>query len=376
MPTFRARYVADCARCGKPIEVGQYMSWNPRGETKKTHFDCDNVNASPNGNGTETAPDGNGTETTPAQVDLVSAIVSAVQPHIKAQVNADDVKRIALETIQSELANFQSPIQSIEVRNVDSGAVNRIDTPHRQFPKLLGLAQARMDTYLYGVSGGGKTTAAKHVADALSLPFYAISLNIQSTPSLLIGFKTANGEYAETDFYKWYVNGGVFLFDEYDNTSGNLQTTLNTALDNRVCSFPNGLAKRHPDAICFAAGNTVGLGANGTYSSRQVMDSAARERFIFLKWEYDIALESVLVKRINSKNGDLWHTWIQLVRHHVESLNLKVLVSPRATLKGAKLLLDSAYTIEEVADMTLFKGIDADTRSKVLASNPLPKMMR
>jgi cobaltochelatase CobS len=372
---FPARYSGVCSVCTNPINVGQYISWDRRGAERKTwHLNCADPDAIPAAN-VSTAPSSahipvsgsvNGSD---AIIALASAILPLIQADLSGKVDEAKVREI----VESELAGMQATKTVIIDTRTDT-TVTLDELTHKLFPKLVSLLSADSNVYLYGASGGGKTTAARQAAKALNLPFYMISLNIQSTPSLLMGYKNAGGEYVDTEFYRWYRDGGVFLFDEYDNTSGNLQTALNTALDNGHAAFPIGQVSRHPNAVCIAAGNTVGLGANGTYNSRQLMDGAAQERFEFLGWEYDTELETSAARAANPKHGEIWALWVQLVRAYVAKLSLRLVVSPRASIKGARLLTLGTFTPEEISDLVLFKGIDSDTRGKVLAANPFPKL--
>lgn len=391
MQGFPARYAGTCGNCNKAINLGQQISWNRRGVKKTFHVDCQNPDAKPTSTPDTTEP----TETdmlndlsevvtlerVPAKdmkdstgQDAILALAMAIQPLIARDLNAKVDETKVRQIVAAEIAKLDQPTATLVINKRTDTEVKIDGLTHKMFAKLLALVSADANVYLYGAAGGGKTSAARQVSNALGLPFYMISLNIQSTPSLLFGYKNANGEYVETEFYKWYRDGGIFLFDEYDNTSGNLQTALNTALDNGHAAFPVGQVARHKDAICIAAGNTVGLGANGVYNSRQLMDGAARERFEFLAWDYDTKLETQLAKQANPKHGEVWALWVQVVRAYMASLNLKLVVSPRASLKGAKLLTLNTFTAEEIADLVLFKGIDKDTRSKVLTSNPLPRL--
>jgi len=235
---------------------------------------------------------------------------------------------------------------------------------------LLTLVRAGVNVWLHGAAGGGKSTVAEQVANALDLAFSHISLNVQSQPSLLMGFIGANGQYVRTEFRNRYEHGGIMLLDEIANASGNLLTSTNTALANGSCAFPDGVVKRHPNFVCIAADNTAGNGANGTYSSRNKVDGATRERFVFLEWEYDDHLTRQVTLGIHAQS-EAWLAWTFRARETVRNLNLNLIVSPRAAIDGARLLrVGLPYAL--VADAVVFKGIDTDTRTKVLSNVNLP----
>jgi len=110
--------------------------------------------------------------------------------------------------------------------------------------------------YLYGAPGGGKTTAAKLIAAALKTPLYALALNAATPEYRLTGYLDATGTYRTTGFRRGYENGGLVLLDEIDNASGNLLTSLNTALENGFLEFPDGTVLAHPEFHLIATGNT------------------------------------------------------------------------------------------------------------------------
>jgi hypothetical protein len=59
-----------------------------------------------------------------------------------------------------------------------------------------------------------------------------------------------------------------------------------------------------------------------------------------------------------------WLTHVQMMRDKIEKAKLRHIVSPRATVTGAKLLA-AGWPWREVEDAVLFKGLDADSRAKL-----------
>jgi hypothetical protein len=137
-------------------------------------------------------------------------------------------------------------------------------------------------------------------------------------------------------------------------------------------AFPNGLAEKHPDFVLIATGNTCGKGANPMFPERRPFDAAFSERFSFIEWDYDVNLEKAVTLAINSKAID-WHRWVLKAREYCKKNHPRVLVTPRASFKGAEYLLDSGWDYGTIADMVVFKGLDADTRKAIIAANPFPK---
>ena len=326
---------------------------------------------------------------------LAETIADAIFPKVEGRINqkldekVESVEAILDSKVKEALDNH---IRRIVIQTPEGKEYQVDGLTHMQFDDVFAIVLASLDepperrtnVYLYGGAGGGKTSIAKQIAETIEklmkekdpdakFPFRHISLNMQSQPSLLIGYRDANGQYVETDYYRWFTEGGLFLFDEWDNTNGNLQTSMNTGLANGEMAFPCGIVKRHKNAIAIAAGNTPMLGANSTYASRVQADGAARERFVFVEFHYDEKLERQASLNENPKAVD-WVNWVQSVRKSVVDLKVNLVVSPRASIFGAKLLRLGKFTSDKIADMVLFKGIDKDTRTKVLNKCPLPKI--
>jgi cobaltochelatase CobS len=391
--------------CGKAFTAGvDKVTWAPSIEGKYMHSECyfktkafkdaqakrEERTAHNGGNGhshvasVTIEDEGSVTQKphTPAMTgngDILGILASAILPMIKDEVKAKvDPKQIESQIETAVKAAIQNHSRTIVVNDKAANETREIKgLTHRQYPELLAIVNTGLYPYMYddketgniGGPGAGKTTAAHQVSEALNRQFGHISLNMQTSPSAILGYMDAHGKYVRTPFRDAYENGHVFLFDELDNANGNLLTSLNTALANGSMAFPDGIIIRHDNFVCIAAGNTAGRGANAMHNSRQVLDEASRERFVFLGWGYDEELERKAALAYN-KDANAWVTWIQKVRNTVASLGLRLVVSPRASINGAKLLKTGLNT-KEIANAVLFKGIDADTKAKVLASNPL-----
>jgi len=131
-----------------------------------------------------------------------------------------------------------------------------LGTQHIQFENLLKYVQAKVNVYLVGSAGSGKTTAAKNIAKALDIPFYftgAIASEFKLT-----GFINAQGTIVSTEFRRAYENGGLFLFDEIDASYPQAILAFNAALANDFMDFPDKKIERHKDFYCVAAANTYG----------------------------------------------------------------------------------------------------------------------
>lgn len=231
-----------------------------------------------------------------------------------------------------------------------------LGTVHKATPRILRALAAGLNVYLHGPAGSGKTTAGRKCAEALGVPFYTAA-KVESE-YLLLGFKDARGETVRTQFREAYEHGGVFLFDELDASAPGAVVALNMALANGICPFPDGNVQRHQDFYCIAAGNTKLTGANRQYVGRSQLDAASVDRFYFLEFGYDNALE------LSIASNRAWALHVQAVRAAIEERGLNHLVTPRATFDGCKALA-AGDTWEEAEQACIFKGLDADTIDQI-----------
>jgi cobaltochelatase CobS len=362
---FQARQQYTCADCAQTIQIGEKYTWTRTGERKYFHLAC--------------AP--SAVTTSAEKPDTLAAtLADALAAYMPQQTTAVDLPAIEalIDARVNELAaNF---VHSISVTHTAGAPAVSIANAHKTMPKLLKHVAARRHVYMVGGPGTGKSTAAHQVSEALGFCDHAAgrctfafkSLTIQSSTAEVFGYRNmVNGEYVETDFFRAYVNGGVFCFDEIDNASGNLQAALNTALENGHASFPHGMFKRHADFVLVAAGNTNGMGGSAAFPDRRPMDTAFRDRFAFLDWDYDTKMERGVARGINPENGDIWADWIFAVRAYCAKEYPRLVCSPRATFGGASMLLDG-FTAGECAHARVFKGLDADSVTRILAAVPLP----
>ncbi len=194
------------------------------------------------------------------------------------------------------------PTVSTPTVNVPKTIQESTSTDHFQFDDLRKLIHARLDTYLGGAAGSGKSHAIASAAKSFGLRYEYIALSDATMPSYIFGYQTANGDYVPTTFYDFYRNGGVLDIAELDNANTNVFTLLNNALDNGHCTFPGRskdepfqLVMRHENFITVGNGNTFLRGPDAMFPARQRQDAASIERFIFINWKYDERLERALV---------------------------------------------------------------------------------
>jgi len=299
----------------------------------------------------EPASNGNGHAATGDAAELLQKLGQYMNP--KAELDESRV----IDLIQQHAPKAEARTVKIEIG--EKPAVE-IDKQHKNFDELLTVSVARINAMLVGPAGSGKTTAAEKVAEVMSLPFSAISFGPLTMQSQLVGYEDAHGVYHETAFVKAYRDGGVFLGDEIDAAGPAVLVTINMALANGAMSTPIGMVKRHPDFIFIAGANTYGSGADRSYVGRAQLDAATLDRFAFIDWPYDEDLEADLV----GKEWIAWHHRILEYRRNAENHGLKVVISPRASINGAKLLA-AGMKQDKVEKMLIFKGLDAQTVAKI-----------
>ena len=230
---------------------------------------------------------------------------------------------------------------------------------HMAFGDLVRLITLRLNVLLAGPAGSGKTSGAERASKKMQLAFYPQSVGAQTSLAQLMGYMDAQGKYVRTIFRDAFEKGGVFLLDEIDAGNPNVLTALNSALANEYCSFPDLVVKKHPDFICIAAGNTWGSGADRLYVGRNQLDAATLDRFAKVVWDYDEKLE------VKISGNCSWARRVQALRKSAWTQKLRVIVSPRATLGGAKMLA-AGFSQSEVEDILIFNATDTTTADKIL----------
>ena len=241
---------------------------------------------------------------------------------------------------------------------VNKAPAIRLETAHMALPDIVTACVAGVSPFLVGPAGSGKTTLAEQVATVLKLKFY-MAARVTSEFKLM-GYRTATGEVVRTQFREAFEHGGVFLFDEVDASDADALTSFNAALANGLGDFPDGMVRRHSSFVAIAAGNTFGRGADRQYVGRNQLDAATLDRFQTFEVDYDEMLELEL-------SGDPeWARYVQRIRHAIETEKVRHIVSPRASIGGAKLLA-AGMERSKVEEACIWKGLDPATRTRVMA---------
>ena len=312
---------------------------------------------------------------------LIAQVLGDFVPEVDATKVAEIVNSSIKEPLEimakatAEVADLRSAIDRLrpKVTHVTLGNNERNELEgiqHNMFAKVLSTISNGNHLYLVGPAGTGKSTIAENASQALGLGFASKSCSSQSTEASLLGYMSATGGYVGTSFRTAYETGQVFLLDEVDNGNPNILTVLNSALSNSFMAFPDGMVTRHKNFVLVATANTFGNGATAEYVGRNALDKAFLDRFVSLNIDYDADIEQAMLDSVKGLDGNIGTHWLQVVRKaraNVSNYGLKVVVSPRATLAGAKLLRDKdVWTMAEVMESTILSGVKDDQKAKIM----------
>lgn len=265
-------------------------------------------------------------------------------------------------------------LKKVVIEKIEIPPIGEIDLTgeHPKFKPLLISLSAGLNVALVWPAGTGKTTAARQVAIKLWKEFYSISVGQQTGKHEFFGYQDAHGNYVTTLFRKAYEEGGIFLIDEFDAGNSNVLTSVNQALSNGHCPFPNGMVEKHKDFICIVAGNTYGLGGNGIYSGRNVIDGATLDRFVFIMWEQDPNLEEEL-----SLGNAHWLKIVREARNNAEKNDIQTIIGNR-TIKHGSILLGMWVPVDDVIQMTLIKWLAEDEAKSIMKwiTTAIPKVSK
>ena len=296
-------------------------------------------------------------------------------------ISEERVREIAAENQFSEKL-FQkwldkhSTSPTILVKRGERPAIE-MNRQHYKFPLLAACADAPVpvNVMLVGGAGSGKTTIASAVAKATERKFSAISFGPMSSKGDLFGIRDATGKYHESELVKMVKCGGTFLGDETDAANAGTLTQINMILSNGHMSTPEGMIEKHEDFWFVAGCNTFGTGANRQYVGRNQLDAATLDRFFMIDFPVDTGLEAYacgldrVSPRFKLDQGgvptvDEWFEHVQRVRQSIEKLEIRHVVSPRASIMGANLIAQEVGK-RHLEDGLIWKGLDTATRKKV-----------
>ncbi len=194
------------------------------------------------------------------------------------------------------------PLQvEVTIQNGDETKVTTLERQHYLFPAVLQLMACRdnkgnpIPLALVGPPGTGKTYMGLSYARATESDFVIDSFNPQTPVSSLKGYMDAGGNYVPTGFYRAFTEGLVYIADEYDRASGRVSTALNSAVGNRVTTFPDGTTREAHENFAFVATmNTYGTGGTSRFVADK-QDESVLDRLLYLWIPRDEGLEAHMI---------------------------------------------------------------------------------
>lgn len=314
------------------------------------------------------------TQLAPAAADaVVQKAIDAITPTVEAaKENAEKL----IKSFKLEIASNTSLTKQVDLLEAGKVVKSMTGLFHCQFPDVLKRVQlnAAVDrgVWLWGAKGGGKTTLAKQVSDALGTVFVPIYGSKTLTDTKLIGYKNAsNGAFVEGTVYQAYASeeaqekGALLFIDEADE--GEFLVTLNGLLANKYYRFPNGKIYDRPKRLyIMAAANTVGTGSKDGYR-RSVQDGAALDRFTPFKLTYDIALERQVA------GCPAVSDWVVKCRKHADKHLQGFTLSPRQHFALAEYVKGGIDPKTAVLEAVL-STVSNDVAAGILSAVGLPEV--
>lgn len=234
------------------------------------------------------------------------------------------------------------------------GSVNEVT--HEEFETVLNFVLADEPVMLVGPAGTGKNVICKQIAKAMNLDFYFSNAVTQEYK--LTGFIDANGRFHETEFYKAFKDGGLFMLDEIDASIPEVLVILNAAIANRYFDFPTGKIEAHENFRIVAAGNTYGKGASYEYVGRNQLDGASLDRFAQVRIDYSPVIEESL-----TKDRELLD-FIHKLRNKFEDNGIQHIISYRSIKRLDKMA--NVMPIPKVLQTCLLKNLEEDDLNMII----------
>lgn len=284
---------------------------------------------------------------------------------ILAKTKTEEIQKAIMDSCEQKVRDFISKEYGVIERKVvtviDGKKYEGEGVTHEKFDTIVKFVANNEPVFLTGPAGSGKNVLCQQAAEALGLSFYFSNAVTQEYK--ITGFTDAMGVFHESQFYKAFKYGGLFMLDEMDASIPEVLVILNAAIANRYFDFPApiGYVEAHPDFRVIAAGNTFGLGANYDYVGRNQLDMASLDRFAVVKVSYDRNIE------MNVANGN-----VELVdfaddlRKAAEKSGIRFIISYRAIGRIAK--LEGLLGLEETLKTCLLKSLEKDDISALLSN--------
>lgn len=154
------------------------------------------------------------------------------------------------------------------------------------FWDLVALMEMGLDVALVGPAGCGKTHMMMQAARHLGRDF-----TITTAPQMpydLAGFVDGHGKRVDTAFTEAFAGGKVAGVDEGDRSSEDALIAIHAPIANRTMYLPGrGQTPAAEGFQVVMTMNTYGLGMDEDYNTAHQLDTATRDRLVFLPVDFD-----------------------------------------------------------------------------------------
>lgn len=309
---------------------------------------------------------------------IATEVASTLDESLSAALINEINARVAdLQPIKSPDVPLRDVITTITINRPDVAPIDMKGIFHREMPALMFNILNGIHTYLPGPPGSGKTHSALQCIRELGGKAATISFGPTTPESRLTGGMTANGEFFEPALLKLIRSAmenpdviHAMILDEMDNGHGGIQATLNSLLANGEMTAPNGdhlvVGK---NMLFIACANTYGTGPTAEFAGRNKLDAATLDRFEYIPWDTDEAVETALVHAVigDSTVANAWLDVWRTTRHNAKEHGLKVFVTMRGAVEGARAVA-AGRDIQSALMYRLGYKVPADQWAKM---NPL-----
>lgn len=291
-----------------------------------------------------------GTKKEAAEDAAKVAAEEAKKAEAAAKAAAEAMKAAEEAMRKAEEAKKAAEIEAAE--EAKKAAEEKGQQRHPDFNKVLELVRMDIPVYLYGPAGTGKNVICQQIAEELGLTFYFSNSVTQEYK--IVGFVDAGGRFHETEFYRAFKHGGLFMLDEIDASIPEVLTLLNAAIANRYLVFGNNeRVQAHDNFRIVAAGNTAGTGATEEYCDRMQLGAASLNRFAVRFLGYAENIEAAVC----GNNKEVLE-FCRACRKSAEAADTSLIVSYRNISMMAK--MEPIFGAEEAVQMAILKGMQKD----------------
>ena len=264
---------------------------------------------------------------------------------------------------------------------INTGTSTSTYTPKQQehalFPLVAKLIAAKINVYLHGTFGTGKTKLAEHVCEMLGVDYHIVNFTPQSSESGLTGYMWGN-EYIKSTVRDCMESGKALILDEADACNPAIFLRLCALLSSRTMSFPDGKrVDAHDNFFVIACGNTTMGGATQAANGRLRQDRAIVDRFAMVFQGIDDSLEASFLgisepsEPVDIEAGGLiskeyWLGRVRKARAAQTKLGIECTISPRASILGAQ-MIDAGIGLSWLDSCVLFRGLSTEQVTRIQA---------